>query len=246
MASFQSISRYSLLLLSVSVGCQHASPPAKPTPVPVDEDELSSRISYPFVKGQPLGVNGKKEPFIVRSKQGGTEYSVEIPDSGEDYDIEIPLAALQPQTPTGQALPSDLPSPTRTDHELLAALPQVGRSAPVQTKLVDRAFGVGEVARQGGSPSYVLELAKINELYRQRQYEYALIAVDDLLSFYPNSPKLYKMKGTILVRMQDYVLAEKAWTRAADLDRDDSTLVKALDRLRASRAPARTGTPIAP
>ncbi|MBI2601966.1 MAG: hypothetical protein HYW48_02825 [Deltaproteobacteria bacterium] len=212
----------SLVLLALS-GCRHSRNDS------IDE-KLSGLISYPFLPERPLGVNGKKEPFVIRSRMGATEYAIEIPDAGEEYDIEIPLAALQPDT--DEARPQDLPPPTKTDRELVGTLPQVTAKHPDQAQLMDKAFGVGEIEGSKGGPSYVLGLAKIKSFYQKKQFEYALIAIDDMLSFYPNSPRLHKMKGTIFIHMNDLPLAERAWHKALELDPEDKTLRRSLARLR--------------
>ena len=219
---------FSCLTFAFAFACSHSKAPASDDPL---EEKLNGPISYPFVKGQPLGINGKKEPFIVRSRLGETEYTIEIPDAGEEYNIEIPLAALQP--PGKPQTTHDLSSVRATDQELTSAFPQLAQKAGKSAQLVDQAFGMGEVPSPPGAPSYVLGLAKINEFYRGKKYEDALIEIDHLLSAFPSSPKLHKMKGTVLVRIQDYALAEKAWTRALELDPGDKTLKKGLERLRA-------------
>ena len=113
-----------------------------------------------------------------------------------------------------------------------SSFPKLAQKDGNQARLVDRAFGVGEISSQVVPQSYVLGLARINEFYQQKKYEDALVEIDHLLTAYPSSPKLYKMKGTVLVRIQDYTLAEKAWSRALELDPADRTLQKALERLR--------------
>ncbi len=219
MPSFLSIS--SFIFLGI-VACGHRNPEAA-APEESLEDSLSGEISYPFVKGQPLGVNGKREPFVIRSRVGQTEYAVEIPDAGEEYNIELPLAALQPRGSEQPGTPEDMANVRRTDRELTAAFPQ----PKTQLKPED--------LPQGEAPSYVLGLAKINELYKRRQYEYALVEIDHLITFFPNSPKLYKMKGTVLIRTQDYALADKAWTHALELEPTDRILRRGLQDLRTHR-----------
>ena len=237
MSSFLSITSLLLLMSCLSLACRNSA-------VQEDDDALEGKlggeISYPFVKGQPLGVNGKKDPFIIRSRIGETEYSVEIPDAGEEYNIEIPLAALDPHT-AGQASPHDLAATTAADRELTTALPQIAQKPKNEAGLVDRAFGVGETPASQNVPSYTLGLAKINELYKKKEFEYALIEIDHLLSFFPNSPKLYKMKGTIFMHSQEYKLADKAWAQALELDPADKVLRKSLQDLHNQQTVPATG-----
>lgn len=189
---------------------------------------LHGTISYPFIRSNPLGLNGKKEKFVIRSISGSTEYVIEIPDAGEDYDIEIPLAAIG----SGDShKPKGISSPAATDREITASLPDLAREAPAKSAFMDKAFGVGSTGGPKQAPSYTLGIAKITRLYQKRKFEYALIEVNHLLSFFPQSPRLHKMKGTIYVKLHNYQLAEKSWLRALEFTPNDQILRKGIARL---------------
>ena len=205
------------------------------------EDILHGSISYPFVRSNPMGVNGKPDKFIIRSITGGTEYVIEIPDAGEDYDIEIPMAGLKDSGLPGTTVPKGLSPPSSTDSEITASLPDMTKEAPRKSALMDKAFGVGKGGGPGQSPSYTLGIAKITRFYKQKQFEYALIEVNHLLSYFPQSPRLHKMKGTIYIRLHNFELAEKSWSRALEYNPGDRLLKAGLDRLR--RRIQRTTTP---
>lgn len=192
---------------------------------------LHGTISYPFVKSNPLGVNGKQERFIIRSISNGTEYVIEIPDAGEDYDIEIPMATLSQNGGIGPSIPKGLSPAAGTDREITSSLPDMAKESPEKAALLDKAFGVGSENGPGQSPSYTLGLAKITKLFHKKQFEYALIEVNHLLSFFPQSPRLHKMKGTIYVKLHNFPLALKAWTRARDLLPNDKLLRAGIQRL---------------
>ncbi len=207
--------------------CSSRSDPSES--VSDSDHAMYGSIAYPFVKGRPLGINSEKERFILRSRVGSTEYVVEIPRAAEDYDVEVPLATSKDLGMSGT--PQGLPSPVSTDREMLSSMPSVSRSNPSQANLIDKAFGVGENLGPEQSPSYTLGLSKIGDLYKRKEYEFALIEINDLLSFYPNSTRLYKMKGSILMKLQDYALAERSWRKAVDLDPNDHALQQSLIRL---------------
>ena len=192
---------------------------------------LHGTISYPFVKSNPLGVNGKQDRFIIRSISNGTEYVIEIPDAGEDYDIEIPMATLSQNGGVGPSIPKGLSPAAGTDREITSSLPDMAKESPAKSSLIDKAFGVGKEDGPGQSPSYTLGLAKITKLFHKKQFEYALIEVNHLLSFFPQSPRLHKMKGTIYVKLHNFHLALKAWTRAKDLLPNDKLLRAGIQRL---------------
>lgn len=221
------ISKAALLGLALS-GCQSAAEDATMA------DILNGTISYPFVETQPLGLNGKTENFIIRSNAGGVEYVVEIPDAGKDYDIEIPLAALSPEALAGNSTAvRGVGSPAITDREIIADLPDATNSAADKVRLLDKAFGVGQEQGPTQAPSYTLGLAKISKLFQQKNYEFALIAINELLAFYPQSPRLHKMKGTIFIKIQNLNLALKSWQQALSLSPQDKVLRLALANLQA-------------
>lgn len=181
-------------------------------------------ISFPFVKTIPLGANEKPKKFIIKTIKGSTQYVVEIPDAGEEYDIEIPMAALSATEDEDQYNVS----PEKTDQELTASLPSLSKVSPARTAFVDKAFGVADSHDKAQLPSYTLGLAKISRLFKKSSFEYALIEVNNLLTYYPHSPKLYKMKGSIYLKMGNFKLAQKAWKKALELTPQDKSLRKGL------------------
>ncbi len=193
-------------------------------------------ISYPFVaETKRLGNNGKRSPFVIRSAVGETEYSVEIPENGGRYDIAIPLAEISGKpAPNGAFALGRNSKPINaatTDKELVAALPDVAKQKPDETSMLDGAFGVGTPEGPVQSPSYTIGIAKVNQLFKEKNFELALIELNNLLAFYPNSPKLLKMKGTLLVKTGNRELAMRSWQRAYDLTPGDLALKRSIDRL---------------
>jgi len=197
------------------------------------EDILSGTIDYPFAsRASPLGHNGPEDKFVIKSTVGATEYVLEIPGAARDYDIEVPLADLKNAgaIDTASGSMNGNFKPQYTDRELVKAMPKL--PTPNDQGLVEGAFGVGQAEGPTQSPSYTLHIAKINKLYLGKQYEYALIEINNLLTYYPTSPKLHKMKGTILLKLRNYQLAERAWARGYDLAPNDLALKKGLESLR--------------
>jgi len=196
---------------------------------------LNGTIQYPFIdETRPLGIEPPEEKFIIRSAIGNREYSVEIPGGARDFDVQVPLADLgnadQFDSIVGKK-PDHLSNPVSTDSEIVATLPRLENEKPTDTAIMDSAFGVGLAEGPIQAPSYTLGMAKINSHYKQRQYEYALIELNTLIAFYPSSPKLHKMKGTVLLKMRNMPLAELAWIKALELDPRDRGLRSALGRL---------------
>lgn len=194
---------------------------------------LHGTIQYPFVdETRPLGLNIPEQKFVIRSAIGNKEYAIEIPGEARDYDVQVPLADLgsaYDQDVLGN--PKSLANPAMTDAEITANLPRLERERPTDTAMMDAAFGVGNADGPEQAPSYTLGMAKINRHYKDRQYEYALIELNSLIAFYPNSPKLHKMKGTVLLKMRNLPLAELAWIKALELEPKDRSLRNALTKL---------------
>lgn len=193
------------------------------------EQLLRGTISYPFAANpRSLGKHHRfSEPFVIRTIAGGTEYIVEIPGAARDFDVEIPLAVMKGTNGKERVNNAQL-----TDRELVNSMPGLSKATEKERALMDKAFGVGEKGGPKQAPSYMLGLQKIGRLYKQHKYEFALIEINNLMSYYPTSAKLYKMKGTILVKLRNLRLAERAWVRAAELAPNDPVVRKGLIRLR--------------
>ncbi len=191
-------------------------------------------ISYPFIADtKPLGRAREKKPLVIRSASGTSEYSVEIPDDASRYDIQIPLAELTPKGAVASQIGHEqkIMNAGTTDKELIADLPALSKSKPSDTAMLDAAFGVGSPEGPIQSPSYSLGIAKVNQHFKDRNFELALVELNNILAFYPNSPKLLKMKGTLLLKTGNRNLAMQAWQRALDLAPNDRPLKRSIERL---------------
>lgn len=189
---------------------------------------VDGTISYPFAdRTQPIGKDPSGDRFVIRSIRGGAEYVVEIPHAAEDYDISIPMSGLP-----AEDTQKKVQNPQLTDRELLSSMPRPTQDQERDRALLDDAIGVD--TQEGGEqgPSYSMGLAKVVQYYKSREYEYALIEINQLLAFYPNAARLHKMKGTIYLKTNELTLAEKAWRRAIELDPQDQGIKKGLERLR--------------
>jgi hypothetical protein len=219
-----------LLLLSLGIvpSCSH-SESTPPSTQSIDE-RLSGPISFPFGPTTGIGDRERREPFVIRSNTGAAEYQVELPGSGRDYEVEIPVTLEGSKTSKPTDGSSKLGSAVSTDKELLSELPDMELRQGATAALLDKSMGVGKTDR-GQGPSYSLGLAKIRNYYSARQFEFSLIELNNLLAFYPGSPLLYKMKGSILLKLGNRNLASKSWIKAFELAPTDKVLQVALNRL---------------
>ncbi len=199
------------------------------------EEELNSGgIAYPFVdESKSIGREQSDERFVIKSATADREYAIEIPGAARDYDVEVPIAEVGEKDPDvlRGAKPKSLGNPVTTDQEVVNSFPRLEKDQATETAFLDSAFGTGSAGGPSQAPSYTLGLAKVNDMYRKKQFEYALIELNNLIAFYPNSPQLHKMKGTLLLKMRHFDLAERAWIRALELNPDDSATRSALSRL---------------
>jgi hypothetical protein len=228
-SSYRSITSVALAAAILGAGC-FGSRGVDPTQDAIE----NGTIAYPFVdETQPLGRNGPTDPFVIKSAVGGKEYTIEIPGEARDFDVQVPLAEIGAgdQDIMAGGRPNGLASPVATDKEMVAALPRLDKARPTGTAMLDGAFGVGNAGGPKQAPSYTLGIAKVNELFKRRQYEYALVELNQMIAFYPNSPQLHKMKGTVLLKMRNLQLAELAWIKALQLTPQDKALQSALAKL---------------
>ena len=231
MLSFPLTIKTGLLLTTLAVlacGCTTGSGSAEDP----YNDILHGTIAYPFAApNESLGSNKPEEKFIIRSAVGNREYAIEIPGGARDFNVEVPLAQIDTAEGSWSADSRHVANPAQTDRELVASLPNIETTNPHDTALLDGAFGVGNREGPDQAPSYAIGISKINQHYKAREYEYALIEINTLLTFYPTSTKLLKMKGTVLVKMHNYALAEKSWTKALELTPGDKSLRQGLEQL---------------
>ncbi len=194
-------------------------------------DRMNGPISFPFAPTSALGNSEKKEPFLIRSNTGTVEYEVQLPGAGRNYDVEIPVALEGSGKTNVDKKSARESSPVSSDKELLSELPDMEIRQGSTAAMLDRSMGVAKTDKSQG-PSYTLGLAKVRTFYRSKDFEFALIETNNLLAFYPGSPLLYKMKGSILMKLGHKNLAEKSWSRALELSPNDKTLQVALVRLK--------------
>ncbi|MBF0441147.1 MAG: hypothetical protein HQK54_04520 [Oligoflexales bacterium] len=126
----------------------------------VYDQVYNATITYPFYyEAKKIGNDGRQEKLVIRTSSGNTEYSLEIPENVQDYDIEVPVADIG----AGRKEPSAR-NVQMSDRELVSSMPRLSRAAEEEKALMDKAFGVAESGGPKQSPSYLLSLQKINEL----------------------------------------------------------------------------------
>ena len=193
-----------------------------------------AQISYPFYVHTPqLGTAGDHDRFVIRTVSGNTEYTVEVPSAAEDFDVMIPLAETQQQVSLEEKMLKTARNAQLTDRELTAQFPKPDAKTLKDRQLLDDAFGVSEKTGPRQAPSYSLGLAQLGQMYQRQEFELCLIEINHLLAFYPNAPRLHKMKGSVLLKLNNPRLALKAWYRASELTPEDRVVQKGIRNLTA-------------
>jgi tetratricopeptide (TPR) repeat protein len=106
----------------------------------------------------------------------------------------------------------------RTDNEIVGAARTIDERHATDMGALDRDLGVVPSEKYGGSPSYVSTMQEIKELYKEREYEAALVETNEALRSFPKSAKLLTMKGTLHQKLNNIELATAAYERAFALE----------------------------
>ena len=153
-----------------------------------NEDILKGTIAYPFGSTKAVGIDMNRDKLVLRSLSGNHEYVVELPDDHEDFNLEVPLSEINQAVNGGRLSRRKIRDPSRTDREIVANFPSIAKTNKTETELLDNAFGVTKSRVPSDAPSYTLGIARINNLYKNRDYEYALIEIDHLRAFFQRVP----------------------------------------------------------
>lgn len=196
-----------------------------------DDSFMDQNISYPFDHtGMSYNLERNEKPVVVKTIHSGAEYIIELPNDGSDYSLTIPLDQIGNPRRTVSRKEKNRRAHI-TDRELVGEMPRESPETRKSRKLVEKAFGMTSSKKPRQSPSYSEGLIDIVHFYKRKEYEKALIETNQLLAFYPNSVRLLKMKGSILIKTGNYNIAIRSWNKAYSLKPSDKTLKKAIGAL---------------
>jgi hypothetical protein len=103
-----------------------------------------------------------------------------------------------------------------TDSEVSSSEGGIGSEHDGELGRIERELNLEtDVVPSGPIPSFSLGAAKIKRLYRSQQYESALIETNTMLEYYPRSPLLLMMKGTLHQWLGQIDLALASYRQAA-------------------------------
>jgi hypothetical protein len=188
-----------------------------------------------------------RESVVLRTKKGDRAVEVEIPGSpGSFSDFTVPVSpAFSDGHPTrNPASNMNEPGPhwrdqkaTYSDREITSQFSQGPLANPARRELESE---LGVLPAEDSTPirdtSYLGAIDYVKSLFRSARYEAALLEVDELLKIYPTDPRLHQMRGTLLDRTGQSELAMRSWAEAMELDPNNLSLKKFVERKRSTRS----------
>lgn len=199
--------RLVIMTLSGALGCASSGRTVK---IP------ESAIARPAKAGAKKRAAGV-EPFVIKMSDGTRTWQFEIPAAHSTAAFEA-------------VLPLDLGD--EVARAPLGNAPETTADREVKAQATPRTAPAPDAADPAApSPSYLATLAKVNALFRKRQYEIALIELTRLEQAYPEDERVLEMKGTLYYRLRKPKLAREAWERVLALNPDNAAVAQALENL---------------
>lgn len=159
-----------------------------------------------------------QQPFVVKVADGKRTFQVEIP--AEKITGAVNAAIPLDEDTLARYAADDQTQQTEADREIIDAKQAAGEKTPKVEP--------GETPR---SRSYLAILAKVNDLYKKRQYEIALIQITNLDRDYPDDERILSMKGTLYWKLKRMKQAREAWERVLALNPENTQVAQALEQL---------------
>ncbi len=186
-----------------------------------------SGVAACAVSDEDLGVNPNAGPSpgaVIAPPSGPA--GVTRPDDanlGRQFLDDSDASSFEYEVPRRGTASGEAPSPEdefrarATDSELIGS--EGGMGSPLDRELgsLERELDLEPTRPPGPAPSFSLTVKKIKNLFRKRKYQDALIETNYALEFYPQSPQLLMMKGTLHQKLQQIDLALSAYQEAFDL-----------------------------
>ncbi len=160
-----------------------------------------------------------------------------LPNESKDQDSEVSLpVSIFDGIPSQQVIDEQTQRRRdmrnrRTDNEITGQSRNIEERRASELGQLDKDLQVTSEEKPGMAPSYVTTLQRIKDLYKQREFENALVETNEALRFYPHSAQLLTMKGTLYQRINQLELALASYEHAYDLEPSRKLLAQ-MDHLR--------------
>ena len=169
------------------------------------------------------------QPYVIKMSDGRRTWQIEIPVSqgSAGFQAMVPLSLGD-----GAVAPPGIPE-TEADREIRGAEPETAKTeeAPGKIAAKDGAKPAQAAEAPASGRSYLATLARVNALFRKRQYELALIDLVALEREYPDDERVLEMKGTLYWKLKKPKLAKESWDRVLALNPDNVAVAQALEHL---------------
>jgi tetratricopeptide (TPR) repeat protein len=231
------------------VGFAAAAPAACTLTRPVPADV---RVPPDLLRGSPYTAGGEppRTRYVVRMTDGQRDWEIQLPEIATAYEVKVPLSGKP-----ASRMAVDMATMTAADREIVqereaaaraeAGEPEPGGSDGDGLKRAAAREDGGEAKPAGkrpprkpgddkppsGKASYLLTLARVKDLYRQRQYELALVELAELDRQYPDDEHILSMKGSLYERLGNKNLAREAWQQTLRINPYNLAVLEALQRL---------------
>lgn len=146
----------------------------------------------------------------------------ETPPPGKDGHRVVFIEPPE-KNPTGETKRASSPLPSNT--VVVEMTPgseseeSEAKKETLRAKRTDQEFELGlSPSHADVAPSYILGIKSVQKHFKNKDFEDALIEVNELLKFYPKSAKLLLMKGTLHRRLGNPSLALKSYESAFVLE----------------------------
>ena len=225
-----------LLFLAIASGCSTLSDFFATYP---NSKYAEKPISNPF---RSSSVNKQNHSKMVLRRRSGNE-AMELEMSHKDQTFSNMIIPLNDssisQNDRGVASTQnrshqeyDQIEPTPADKEITHQLEEHSEKRRVEQNEIEKQLGLKtspKWEKNKKNTSYLAKMDRIKRLFKDQRYEAALIEVDKMIQFYPQDPKLFQMRGSLLERLGYHKLAIRSWKQALDLNPSDKGLKKFLE-----------------
>lgn len=206
-----------------------------------NRDKAGGPIHNPFGDYSP-SKNEPSQNVVLRTRKGDRAVEVELPGgSAQLTDLTIPVSPAFRESggrspASAGAIETDAAyqpkPPSVADREITRGFPQASIENEGSRREIEQGLGLmpTEDSTPDSAESYLGALDHLKSLYKAGRFEAALLETDTLIRQYPTAPRLHQMRGTLLDRVGQPELALKSWKQALQLEPQNASLKKFIDR----------------
>jgi hypothetical protein len=169
------------------------------------------------------------QPYVVKVSDGKRIWEVHIPrdDGSGSFMIPLKLDEAELDKAAGE---------TAADREIRdeAPIPPDKIEAPAVKTAGKKDVKDGaakDSAEPARSRSYLGTLAKVNGLFRKKEYYLGFKLIVDLEKEYPDDERILEMKGTLAWKLKNKKLARESWERVLQLNPNNTAVAQAIESL---------------